>query len=188
MILDHTSRGFFFLARKKIKNPSKDAKKCRTTNVWISVAKFLSSIDVSHLVTCNKSLSILLNGILIKWFITDRKDFGIDQTTWNHVIDTNPQVKIKIPFLMNNIVIFADIDYNARFGFAVEDIVAQICFYNLKKLIGKCTTYLTKYGTIRICGTKREKKMFIALKIYVAKIDTSLWEILAWKSFNKHAK
>jgi hypothetical protein len=125
---------------------------------------------------------------LIKWFITERKDFGIDQTTWNHVIDTNPQVKIKIPFLMNNIVIFADIDYNARFGFAVEDIVAQICFYNLKKLIGKCTTYLTKYGTIRICGTKREKKMFIALKIYVAKIDTSLWEILAWKSFNKHSK
>jgi hypothetical protein len=91
-------------------------------SIWISVAKFLPCIDIAHLATCDKSFSILFDGILVKWFITDRKDFGIDRT--------KPRIRIKILFVINNKVVFAHITYDARYDFSVEDVITNTSFYD----------------------------------------------------------
>jgi hypothetical protein len=143
-------------------------------SIWISAAKFLSCKDVAHLLICNKSLTSLLSGIIVKWFITNRRDFGIDYS--------NPEIDITIPFTFNNKVVFASISYNARFGFGVNDIVTNIHFYNsTTKSLGDLAARLTDYNTLRFEGNKQTRKLRHFLLKYVATIDKDLWEILRWR-------
>jgi hypothetical protein len=143
-------------------------------SVWISVAKFLSCVDASHLLICNKSFTSLLSGIIVKWFITNRKNFGIDYT--------NPEIDIKIPFIFNNKVVFAGISHNGRFGFSVNDIVTNITFYDATtESIGDLTAHLTDRNTLRFVGNKQTRNMRHFLLKYVATIDKDLWEILRWR-------
>jgi hypothetical protein len=133
-------------------------------SIWILVAKFLSCVDASHLLICNKLLTSLLSGTLVKWFITNRNNFGIDYS--------QPKFFIRIPFVIENKVIFCYIDY------MLNSVYTFMCFSDSDCLSDFHTKLNITSNTRYFIGRNHEKFRYKIFLEYVKKIDLRLWEIL----------